>query len=143
MAKFSSHSASTSLLSLPTSSNHFKRTSSSFFHFPQHMGALTITLSTRLTDGIGSLIRNISVPTRLRQLTVDPLICIDKQYKVVNDRSMRSCAWWGRYRKIKRGADFQKAQKYIDRNMVNILAHHHLQYSYIHLQYYLHRCLVR
>nr|CAH7762383.1 unnamed protein product [Callosobruchus chinensis] len=61
MAKCSSHSASTSLLSLPTSSNHLKRTSSSFMHFPQNMGALT--LSTRLTDCIGSLIRNISVYT--------------------------------------------------------------------------------
>nr|CAH7741739.1 unnamed protein product [Callosobruchus chinensis] len=50
------------------------------------MGALTLALSTRLTDGIGSLIRNISVPTHLRQLTVDPLNCIDKQYKVMNGR---------------------------------------------------------
>ncbi|VEN34040.1 unnamed protein product [Callosobruchus maculatus] len=54
MAKFSSHSAPTSLLSLPTSSNHFRRTSSSVIHFPQYKGKLTPTLSTRLTDGTGS-----------------------------------------------------------------------------------------
>ncbi|VEN45218.1 unnamed protein product [Callosobruchus maculatus] len=54
MAKFSSHSASTSLLSLPTSSNHFRSTSSSVIHFPQNKGKLTPTLSTRLTDGTSS-----------------------------------------------------------------------------------------
>ncbi|VEN50373.1 unnamed protein product [Callosobruchus maculatus] len=41
MAKFSSHSASTSLLSLPISSNHFRKTSSSVIHFPQNKGKLT------------------------------------------------------------------------------------------------------
>ncbi|VEN63288.1 unnamed protein product [Callosobruchus maculatus] len=54
MAKFSSHSASMLLLSLPTSSNHFKRTSSFVIHFPQNKGKLTPALSTRLTDGTGS-----------------------------------------------------------------------------------------
>ncbi|VEN57602.1 unnamed protein product [Callosobruchus maculatus] len=44
MAKFSSHSASTSLLSLPTSSNYFRRTSSFVIHFPQNKGKLTPTL---------------------------------------------------------------------------------------------------
>ncbi|VEN36729.1 unnamed protein product [Callosobruchus maculatus] len=54
MAKFSSHSVSTSLLLLPTSSNHFRRTSSSVIHFPQNQGKVTATLSTRLTDRTGS-----------------------------------------------------------------------------------------
>ncbi|VEN51203.1 unnamed protein product [Callosobruchus maculatus] len=54
MAKFSSHSASTSLLSLPTSSNHFRRTSSSAIDFAQNKGKITPTLSTRLTDRTGS-----------------------------------------------------------------------------------------
>ncbi|VEN46147.1 unnamed protein product [Callosobruchus maculatus] len=54
MAKFSSHLASTSLLSLLTSSNDFRRTSSFVIHFPQNKGRLTPTLSTRLTDGTGS-----------------------------------------------------------------------------------------
>ncbi|VEN64509.1 unnamed protein product [Callosobruchus maculatus] len=82
MAKFSSHSASTSLLSFPTSSNHFKRTSSSVIHFPQNKGKLTHLHYPPVS--LTQLAVRIEIYPHqhvFRQQTFGPLVCIYKQMK--------------------------------------------------------------